>query len=65
MGDMRAPLDMLYPEEEAEKKNLPDMVRRLQEVYHQGEACKKLCKPAETLHRTEDELFEAEDIALL
>ena len=56
---------MLYPEEEAEKKNLPDMVRRLQEVYHQGEACKKLCKPAETLHRTEDELFEAEDIALL
>ena len=31
MRDVRALLDMLYPKVEAEKKHLPDMVRKLQE----------------------------------
>ena len=32
--DVRAPLDMLCPEAEAEKKDLRDMVRKMREDYH-------------------------------
>ena len=42
---MRAPLDMLCPDVEVEKKDLPDMVRKLQEDYQEtggGQFCSAL-----------------------
>ena len=68
--EVRAPLDMLCPEAEAEKKDLPDMVWKMKEDYHQVQEVvreqhdRKYINLQKIYTGAEEGRFKAEDIVL-